>query len=361
MQTDEQLIRRTFELAEKGRGYTSPNPVVGTVIVKNGEIIAEGWHKKFGCDHAERMALKKAGDAAEGATLYVNLEPCDFEGKTPPCTDAIVEAGISKVVASMEDPNPKVSGEGLNILQKAGIEVVSGVLEEEAQKLNRGFVSLMQKGRPWITLKMALTADGFIGDATGKSQWITSNRSLKFVRRERKKHDGVMVGLGTVLKDDPSLLPDDKDGYIPYRIVMDESLMIPYKAKLVNGDYVDRTIIVTGEAGKEKRWNEFQKRHASIVKVDREKLGWIDLEDAFQILGNEGLSSIYCEGGGRLAASLVDAGLVDELQIFIAPKILGEGIKSFDGFKKTLDQAIQLQWDEVKQFGPDVLLKGRLV
>ncbi|MCF7885876.1 MAG: bifunctional diaminohydroxyphosphoribosylaminopyrimidine deaminase/5-amino-6-(5-phosphoribosylamino)uracil reductase RibD [Candidatus Marinimicrobia bacterium] len=360
MDRNEELIKRTFELAERGRGFTSPNPVVGTVIEKNGEIIAEGWHQKYGCDHAERMALKKAGEEAAGATLYVNLEPCDFEGQTPPCTDAIIEAGIKKVVVSMVDPNPKVSGQGLKILEDAGIEVVSGVLEEEAERLNKGFIKLMEEGRPWITLKLALTTDGYIGDTTGKSQWITSEKALKYVRDERLKHDSVMVGLGTVLKDNPSLLPNNREGYIPYRIVMDESLMIPYKAKLVNGDYTDRTVIITGEGGKEKRWNEFQKRHVNIVKVSREKMGWIDLSDAFLKLGKEGISSVYCEGGGRLAASLVETGFVDELQLFIAPKILGEGIKSFDGLKKPLDDAILLDWDNVEKFGPDILLKGHL-
>ena len=170
MSREEELIRKTFKLAEKGIGYTSPNPIVGTVIEKNGEIIAEGWHKKFGCDHAERMALKKAGEAARGATLYVNLEPCDFEGKTPPCTEAIIKAGIKKVVISMVDPNPKVKGEGIKILKNAGIEVVSGILEEEARELNRGFIKIMEAGRSWITLKMALTTDGYIGDTTGKSR-----------------------------------------------------------------------------------------------------------------------------------------------------------------------------------------------
>lgn len=360
MSREEELIRKTFKLAEKGIGYTSPNPIVGTVIEKNGEIIAEGWHKKFGCDHAERMALKKAGEAARGATLYVNLEPCDFEGKTPPCTEAIIKAGIKKVVISMVDPNPKVKGEGIKILKNAGIEVVSGILEEEARELNRGFIKIMEAGRPWITLKMALTTDGYIGDTTGKSRWITSEQALNYVRDERLRHDGVMVGLGTVLKDNPSLLPKNRDGYIPYRIVLDESLMIPYKVKLVNGDYTNRTIILTGEGGKQKRWNEFQKRHINILKVAKEEMGWIDLDNAFRTLGNEGITSVYCEGGGRLAGSLVEAGLVDELQVFIAPKILGEGIKSFDGMKKPLDDAIKLEWDNVEKFGPDILLKGRL-
>jgi len=360
MTTDQELIKRTFELAEKGRGSTSPYPIVGTVIVKNGEIIAKGWHEKFGCDHAERMALREAGKDAEEATLYVNLEPCDFEGKTPPCTDAIIEAGISKVVVSMVDPNPRVSGKGIEILRNAGIEVVSGILQEEAEELNRGFIKYMKENRPWITLKMALTTDGYIGDATGNSRWITSDGALKYVRNERSKHDGVLVGLGTVLKDDPSLLPNDRDGYIPYRIVFDENLMIPYKAKLVNGEYTDRTIIVTGEEGKQKRWNEFQKRHVTILKAEKEKMGWLDLDDAFRELADNGITSVYCEGGGRLAGSLVDSGLIDELQVFIAPKILGEGIKSFDGMKRTLDEAIRLEWDHVEKFGPDILLKGRL-
>ena len=358
--TDDKLMRRAIQLAKKGRGKVSPNPMVGCVVEKDGEIIGEGYHEKFGKAHAEVVALEKAGAEAENATLYVNLEPCNCHSKTGACTDEIIEAGINKVVTAMEDPNPEINGQGIEQLRNAGIEVDVGILEEEAKKLNRGFIKVMKEGRPWLTLKLALTTDGYIGDSTGKSKWITSNDSLKYVRDSRARHDSVMVGRGTVMKDNPSLLPNNKEKFIPYRILIDESLTIPYKVNLVNDDYTDRTIILTADDEKEKRWNEFEKRHINIVQTNRLDIGWIDLYAGLEDIAEEGVTSIYCEGGGRLAGSLIERGLVDELQIFIAPKIIGEGIKSFSGIKKPLDDAIQLQWNEVKEFGQDIMLKGKL-
>lgn len=354
-------MHRVLQLAEKGRGYTSPNPMVGAVIVRNEQLLAEGYHARFGGPHAEVIALDKAGEAARDASLYVNLEPCCIQGKTPPCVDRIIAAGIRQVVVAMIDPNPAMNGSGLDKLQAAGIEVITGVLEPEARQLNRGFISNIVKERPWITLKLAVTADGFIADATGKSQWISSTQSRTIVKQQRQLHDGIMVGMGTLFKDDPSLLPASDAKYIPYRIVLDESLKIPYRMQLVSDQYRQKTLILTVQTHKDKKRKELYNRKVGVYTVAGDDFGWLDIEAAMGFLKREGLTSIYCEGGGQLAGSLITAGLIDELQLFIAPKVIGEGIFSFSGFMKSLDEAYQLTWDSVKKLGPDVFLKGRLV
>ena len=357
---NEKFMKRAIELAKKGRGYTSPNPIVGSVIVKDGEIISEAYHEKFGKLHAEALAIKKAGDKSKEATIYVTLEPCSHHGKTPPCTDAIIKAGITKVVIGSLDPNPQINGTGVKKLQDAGIEVITSVLEKECKKINRGFFKHIKTNHPWITLKLALTTDGYVADSQGKSQWITSTKAREFVHQQRKQYDAIMVGAGTAVKDDPSLLPEDKSGFIPKRIIIDETLSIPYRLKVVNDDYRTRTIVVTSIEDRENKKDELQKRKIKIIQTTADDFGWVDLNDALKKLSDEGITSIYCEGGGQLAGSLVNAGLVDELQLFIAPKILGEGIFGFSGFMKTLDKAIQLEWDEPQKFGPDILLTGRL-
>ncbi len=360
MSNDEKLMHKVLELAQQGRGYTSPNPMVGSVIIKNGHIVGEAFHEKYGKLHAEALAIKKAGENAKDATIYVNLEPCSFYGKTPPCTEAIINAGIKKVVVGCLDPNPKVNGTGVLKLREAGIDVVTGVLEKESEQLNRGFFKHIQQKRPWISLKLALTTDGYVADSQGKSKWITSSEARNFVHQQRKLFDAIMVGSGTAVKDDPSLLPMDLTGYIPNRIIIDETLSIPYKLKIVNDKYRNRTILVTSVEGREKKKKELEKRKLQVIQSPADDFGWVDLEKALEKLAEQGITSIYCEGGGQLAGSLVNAGLVDELQIFIAPKILGEGVFGFSGMMKTLDEAIELEWDEPEKMGPDILLRGGL-
>ncbi|MBN2281682.1 MAG: bifunctional diaminohydroxyphosphoribosylaminopyrimidine deaminase/5-amino-6-(5-phosphoribosylamino)uracil reductase RibD [Candidatus Marinimicrobia bacterium] len=357
---DEKFMARAIELAQEGRGFTSPNPVVGAVVVKDDKVISEAYHEKFGELHAEALALKKAGPAARDATLYVTLEPCSHQGKTPPCTEAIIQAGIQKVFIGTRDPNPLVNGKGVTQLLEAGLDVFTGLLETECLELNRGFFKHIRSKRPWVTLKLALSTDGYIADSQGKSQWITGQEAREFVHQQRKQYDAIMVGVGTAMKDDPSLLPKDTSGYIPNRIIIDEALTIPYRLKVVNDDYRNKTIVVASSHEKEKKREELQKRKLKVVQTEADDFGWVNLDKALEQLAKEGITSIYCEGGGQLAGSLVQAGLVDELQIFIAPKILGEGIFGFSGFMKTLDKAIQLEWDEPRKLGPDILLIGRL-
>ena len=360
MSEHEKYLKRTFELAEKGRGYTSPNPVVGAVIVRDGAIISEGWHQLFGAEHAEVMALKVAGERARSATLYVNLEPCCFHGKTPPCTDAIIEAGIAEVVIATLDPNPRVNGAGVQRLESAGIKVVHGIAADQARQLNRGFFKLVTDKRPWMTLKLALTIDGFIADVTGKSKWITGELSRNFVHQQRQQHDAVLVGLGTLFKDDPTLLPDDHAGYIPYRMVIDENLHIPFRMNLISDQFHTRTIVLTGSGANQVKIREFTTRGIKVVAVPKDEFGWINLPELFRILGEMGVTSVYCEGGSQLAGSLLMTKLVDEIQLFIAPKILGEGLRAFSGLMQTLDTALQVQWEEVRQLESDLLLRGRL-
>lgn len=361
MSFHEEIMKRALILAEKGRGYTSPNPVVGAIVVKNGKIVGEGYHRKFGEPHAEIVAINNAEENAKDAVLYVNLEPCCVYGKTPPCTESIINAGIKEVYIGIIDPNPEISGLGIEKLKEVGIKVVLGILERESEKINRGFIHYTKKKRPWITLKLAVTADGFIADSSGKSKWITSKDSREFVKRERAFYDAVMVGKGTAIKDDPSLVARNENGYIPYRIVLDDSLGIPLRLKLVSDEYKGRTIIVTSEEDKEERKNSFSKSHIRVIETRKDEFGWIDLPDALRKTAEAGITSIYCEGGGQIAGSLVTQNLVNELQLLIAPKIIGKGIYSFSGFMKSLDTAVQLKWSENHKIGEDILLIGEFV
>lgn len=361
MSLHEEIMKKALTLAEKGRGYTSPNPVVGAVIVKSGEVVGEGYHRKFGGPHAEVIAINNAGENAKDATLYVNLEPCCVYGKTPPCTESIISAGIKEAYIGIIDPSPEVNGLGIKKLREAGIKVVLGILEKESEQINRGFIHYVKKRRPWITLKLAVTADGFIADSSGKSKWITSKDSREFVKRERTFYDAVMVGKGTAIKDDPSLVARGENEYIPYRVVLDDSLGIPFRLKLVSDEYKDRTIIVTSEEDKEKRKDSFSKSNIRIIEAQKDEFGWIDLFDALRKLAEVGITSIYCEGGGQLAGSLVTQNLVNELQLFIAPKVIGSGIYSFSGFMKSLDTAVQFRWNENRKIGDDILLIGEFV
>lgn len=360
MDRHQKFMQQALDLAEKGRGFTSPNPAVGAVIVKDNRIIGSGFHQHFGAPHAEVLAIEEAGTGTNGAAMYVNLEPCNHYGKTPPCVDKIIAAGIAKVYIGMIDPNPLVNGSGIRRLKEAGIEINLGILEKEARQLNRGFVHQFLKQRPWITLKMALTADGFIADVSGKSQWITNTEARQYVGEQRALHDAVMVGMGTVFKDDPTLLPARRDGYIPFRVILDELLIIPPRLKLVSDEYQRRTVILTAQKDKDRKIEQLRRSGVTILPVDSDSFGWIKLSAALRSLLDLGITSIYCEGGGQLAGSLIQEKLVDELQLLIAPKILGEGIKAFGGLMKSLDEAIQLEWQEPQKLGVDILLKGVL-
>lgn len=360
MNTHFQWMQRALYLAAKGQGFTSPNPMVGAVLVKNNQIIGEGYHQKFGGPHAEIVALQQAGNAAKGATLYVTLEPCSHHGKTPPCAPRIIQAGISEVHVSMIDPNPLVNRKGIRMLENAGIPVHTGLMEDEARRLNRGFISLVTQKRPWITLKMAQSADGYIADITGKSKWITSPPAREFVMSQRTLHDGIMVGLGTVLKDNPGLLPTERTDYIPWRIILDDVLRIPESSQVISDDFHHRTLILTTCDENKDTFKRLMNQGVQILSIPEDPGDGLNITKAIQGLADFGVSSVFCEGGSLIAGKLIRHGLVDELQLFIAPRVLGKGTSTFGGFMKTLEQAIHLTWEETQMYGPDILIRGRL-
>ena len=332
MLTDEEYMREALRVARYAEGRTSPNPLVGAVIVKDGRIVAVGWHRKAGSPHAEVHALNMAGELARGATLYVTLEPCSHYGKVPPCALAVIEAGISRVVMAMIDPNPKVAGKGKKMLEEAGIEVVCGVMQEEAEKLNRPFLKWVTQRTPWVTMKMAMTIDGKIATKSGKSQWITNEKSRQIVHELRDKSDAILVGIGTVLADNPSLtsrLPGGM-GHNPLRVIVDSQARTPLTANVITDGLAPTLLAVTGTAPPE-RVAALKKAGAEVVVVnDGEQ---VDVKKLMSILGERNNTSLLVEGGGTVNYAFLQAGLVDELSAFIAPKLFGgkDALTSVEG------------------------------
>lgn len=355
--TDEIFMREALRIARNAEGRTSPNPLVGAVVVREGKIIAEGWHRQAGTPHAEVHALNMAGDLAKGATLYVTLEPCSHYGRTPPCANRIVESGISKVVVAMTDPNPKVAGRGIEILKSAGIEVEVGILEDEARQLNEIFLKWITKKLPFVTMKFACSLDGKIATAAGQSQWISCEESRKFVHRLRDKFDAIMVGIGTVLADNPSLTTRLVEGKNPVRIVADSQARTPLDSKLLC-DGQAKTIIAVTEKAPHEKISRLEELGAEIIFAGTER---VDLKILLEELARREITSVLVEGGGTLNYALLEAGLVDKVFAVIAPKILGgksaltavEG----EGFKK-LSDAVLLKNISVEKLGDDILISG---
>ncbi len=343
---------RAIALAKRGEGMTRPNPPVGAVIAKNGKIIGEGWHKKAGGPHAEIFALRDAGEATRGATLYVTLEPCSTFGRTPPCTDAILAAGISRVVSACTDSNPNHAGRGLKLLKKRGVKVEQGTCADEARKLIEPFAKWVTKKRPFVTLKLAMTLDGKIADSKGCSQWITGEVSRKLVHDLRRRADAILVGVGTVNADNPSLLPRPDRGRKPRRVIVDTSGRVNPDAKVLCDDAADRTFLATCNA------------HASAlghVILLPKKYGRVSLRALMRELASLNIMHVLCEGGGGLAASLIRERLVDELWLFIAPKIIGgrNAVPAVGGEGWLLKKAPEFSVCEVARVGEDILVKAR--
>ncbi|MBT9132483.1 bifunctional diaminohydroxyphosphoribosylaminopyrimidine deaminase/5-amino-6-(5-phosphoribosylamino)uracil reductase RibD [candidate division NPL-UPA2 bacterium Unc8] len=357
---DERYMKAALRLAVKGRGYVSPNPMVGAVIVYDGQIVGKGYHKKAGLPHAEINALKESGEAAKGATLYVNLEPCNHQGKTPPCTDKIIEAGISKVVVAMEDPNPLNSGEGFRRLKSAGINVKTSILENEARQLNEAFIKFIKTGEPFITAKIAMSLDGKIATRTGESKWITGIKARKYVQKLRSEVDAILVGINTIIKDDPGLKAGNRKEK-PIRIILDSQARIPLKARVLTGR--PKTMIAITKYATISKINELKKTGAEVL-ITGEKGGKIDLKELMKKLGKLGVTSLLLEGGGEVLSSALSARVVDKALFFIAPKIIGgrdapttvggEGIKS-------ISEAVSLKRIKVRRFEEDVLIEGYCV
>jgi diaminohydroxyphosphoribosylaminopyrimidine deaminase/5-amino-6-(5-phosphoribosylamino)uracil reductase len=353
---DEWYIRRTLRLAAQAQGMTSPNPMVGAVIVKNGEILSEDYHRRPGTLHAEALAIATAGKKAKGSTLYVNLEPCcHTEKRTPPCAKTIIHAGIKRVVIGMTDPNPKVSGKGISELKDAGIAVTSGVLENEARTLNEAYTKYITTGKPFVTLKVAMTLDGKIATPEGQSKWITGEQARKKVHTLRSRADAIMTAIGTVKADDPQLTVRMKKGKSPIRIVIDPNMEIPLHAKILRTP--PPTTIVTREHGRKSE--QLEKSGIRIIHYsDRLDLGWL-----METLGKMEITSVLIEGGSSLNAHALEDGIVDKVLFFIAPKIIGgrDSFPSVGGktFRK-LEEAYRLKETKIRRIGEDFLIEGYL-
>ena len=321
--TDQEYMLRAIQLAKKGEGWTNPNPMVGAVIVKDGRIIGEGYHKKCGELHAERNAIASLTESAEGATIYVTLEPCCHYGKTPPCTEAIIEQKIKK---GSRDPNPKVAGKGAQILRESGITVVQDFMREECDRLNPVFFHYITTKTPYVVMKYAMTLDGKIATKTGASKWITGEPARQEVQHMRHRYMGIMAGIGTVLADDPMLNVRVEGWKSPVRIVCDSSLRIPLDSQIVRSAKEYRTIVAyAGREENEEITEKIERLHAKGVDTVccPDEKGQIDLKKLMTYLGNEGIDSILLEGGGTLNDSALRAGIVKEVHCFIAPKLFG--------------------------------------
>jgi diaminohydroxyphosphoribosylaminopyrimidine deaminase/5-amino-6-(5-phosphoribosylamino)uracil reductase len=355
---DREFMRQALDLAARGLYTTTPNPRVGCLIVKDGAVVGTGWHEKAGMPHAEALALKAAGGRAHGATLYVNLEPCGHHGRTPPCVDAVVPAGVKRVVAAMQDPNPKVAGSGFAKLRAAGIEVESGVMEDEARELNIGFVSRMTRGRPWVRMKIAASLDGRTALANGKSQWITGEAARADGHRWRARSCAILTGHGTVRDDDPQLNVRGVDTpRQPLKIVVDSRFETPLSARVLQ----DGKTLIAGAVKETDRIAALEKARADTVIIPNDR-GKVELFKLMEELGRRELNEIHVEGGTKLNGSLLQAGVVDELLIYLAPSIIGDpGRGMFDLPELTeLPQRKALAIRQVERVGTDLRILARL-
>lgn len=354
------FMKKALRLAAKGRGRTSPNPMVGAVIVKGGKIIAADYHRKAGTPHAEILALRKAGKLAKGATLFINLEPCcHTDKKTPPCTNAIIESGLKKVVIAMIDPNPKVADKGIKALKDAGIETEVGLMETGAEKLNESFAKFIIKREPFVILKSAQSLDGKIAIASGESKWITGDKSRQYVHKLRNEVDAVMVGIGTVIADNPSLDCRVRGSRNPFRIIVDSTLRIPLNAKVLKHDD-QKTIIATTNKADRKIIDSIIKTGHKVLTV-KSKAGKVDLKSLMKELGRLEITSVMIEGGASLNASAISSDIVDKVILFCAPKIIGgvDAVPSIGGISPaSLKKIVKVKDLQVKQVGDDFMFEG---
>lgn len=358
---DEKYMAMAMRLAQKAAGRTSPNPLVGAVVVRNGRVIARGWHERAGEPHAEAIALKKAGKAAKGATLYVTLEPCSHTNKrTPPCTPLVIKSGVKRVVIAMSDPNPKVSGGGIRAIRRAGIEVVTGVLEPEARLLNEAYIKYITKGMPFVTLKIAQTLDGKIATASGESMWITGEMARKEGHLLRDRNDIILVGINTVLKDDPALTTRIPKGRDPIRVIVDGGLRIPLTAKVLTQRSTAKTVVATLASASKAKVRQVRATGAEVLVIKNDN-GSVGLRDLMRQLGRMGIMSGLIEGGAEVNASALKSGIVDKVVMFIAPALMTgkDSLCSIGGYSpKKLAQAIKLTDVRTRFIGHDLMIEG---
>ncbi len=359
--SDLPFMKQALALAKRARGRTSPNPLVGAVVVKNGRVIGQGYHKKAGTPHAEVHALRGAGENAKGATLYVTLEPCNHTGKTPPCTKAILEHGIARVVVGMVDPNPLVAGSGCRFLESQGVEVGGELLAEECRAINRPFIKHINTGMPWVIMKAGCSLDGRIAVADGRCAWITGEESRCEVHRLRDRVDAILVGVDTAINDDPSLttrLPGRK-GHDPLRVVLDSTLRMAPGARMLNQESAAQTWIFCGPRGDMKKRQALEKAGARILEVAEEG-GRLQVREILAALGKAGHNSLLVEGGSAVHTSFLKEGLVDQVSLFMAPLFLGNASIPVVGDLAISDvhQGRRFQTSRVRRFGNDVLVEG---
>jgi diaminohydroxyphosphoribosylaminopyrimidine deaminase / 5-amino-6-(5-phosphoribosylamino)uracil reductase len=351
---DLSYMKLALQLAQGTIGQTSPNPMVGSVVVNNGEIVGVGAHLKAGTEHAEVHALKMAKNKAKGGTIYVTLEPCSHHGRTPPCADLIIEKGLKRVVIACLDPNPLVAGKGVEKLKKANIDVEIGVLEAEALELNKVFFHYIKTKKPYVTLKTATTLDGKIATSTGESKWITGSVAREDVHQLRHQHDGILVGIGTVLADDPSLTTRrEVGGNNPIRVILDHHLRTPLHAKVVT-DGKAKTWIITAENPPKSKLAELVRLGVKVIEVSNKE---IEINELLSLLGEQGISSLFVEGGSTVNDSFLRSRCINEVITYIAPKLIGgkEAPTSFSGIGfSNLGDALQLSIKEVKHLGDDL-------
>ncbi|MEA3230958.1 MAG: bifunctional diaminohydroxyphosphoribosylaminopyrimidine deaminase/5-amino-6-(5-phosphoribosylamino)uracil reductase RibD [Thermodesulfobacteriota bacterium] len=362
---DEDYMNLALELAEKGRGTTSPNPMVGAVVVKNGRIIGRGYHAAAGGAHAEVNAINSTGEIAQDATLYITLEPCNHTGRTPPCTEKIITAKIRRVVVAMNDPNPHVTGGGIEYLKSHGIEVTCGVGEARAKRLNEAFIKFVHTGQPFVIVKCASTLDGWIATRTGDSKWVTGKTARAYVHQLRHAVDAIMVGIGTVRADDPSLNTrlEKKQGRDPARIVIDPMLSIDEDARLLHIPSNAETILVTGEDIDFAKASRIEKLGVNVMRMSMEN-GSVDFNRLMASLGAKNITSLLIEGGGGVIGSAFQAGIVDKALFFFAPKVLGgdDGVPICRGAgPAAMKDCLDLKSIQTRRFDDDVMIEGYVI
>ena len=362
VEPDRQFMKMAIREARKGLGRTSPNPHVGAVVVKNGRIVGKGYHKKAGTPHAEIHALREAGENASEATIYVTLEPCNHTGRTPPCTRAIVESSIKRVVVGMIDPNPLVAGSGCRFLVEQGLDVVSGILEDECRAMNRPFIKHITTGHPWVIMKAGCSLDGRLAVRSGQSGWITGEKSRHEVHRIRDRVDAILIGIGTALQDDPSLTTrlTARKGHDPLRVVIDSRLRLPTTAKMISQDSNAETWVFCGPQRDERHVDALEKNGVRVWPVTLTPAGQVNLHDVLDVLGREQKNSLLVEGGGRIHGAFLREKLVDQVNLFLAPVFLGaDGIALVDKLAlNRVQEGPRFKITRTRRFGDDILVDG---
>jgi diaminohydroxyphosphoribosylaminopyrimidine deaminase/5-amino-6-(5-phosphoribosylamino)uracil reductase len=355
---DEKYMARALTLAARGKGMVSPNPLVGAVIVKDRKIIAEGFHASYGGDHAEAAAIKSSKETVKGATLYCNLEPCcHSEKQTPPCAQRLIKEGIGRLVIAGLDPNPKVAGKGVELLKKYGIQVTTGILEQENLNLNRFYYHFVKTGTPYVTIKIARSVDGFISDDPSRSFRLTGKESVARVHTWRSEYDAVLVGAGTVNIDNPQLTVRAVKGRNPAKVILSGNLSVKAHQDIFSGNNNGNTILITAKGSDPKLILDLRDRGVQVLEVEKSERGYIAGTTILKILAISNITSVLIEGGSRVFSHFIKEKTFNAIQIFIAPKILGQGVKDIN---IAMDQSIRLQLNEVEMLGNDLLLSYQL-